>query len=66
MEKVHLMSAPAKDKRSLTPAMARDKAAECLVLAAAADHRAHRVIIESMAKTWERIAETLEEDAEPR
>jgi hypothetical protein len=50
------------EKARLTPDMARDKAAECLALAAAADHRAHRVIIESMAKTWERIAETLDDD----
>ena len=53
------------EKARLTPDMARNKAAECLALAAAADHVAHRVIIESMAKTWERIAETLDDDGKP-
>ena len=50
------------EKPHLTPALAKDKAAECLELAAAADHVAHRLIIENMARTWERIAEILEDD----
>lgn len=50
------------EKTQLTPALAKDKAAECLELAASADHVAHRLIIEDMAKTWERIAEILEDD----
>jgi len=56
MREIHL------EKSHLTPAVARDKAAECFELAAAADHVAHRLIIENMAKTWERIAEILEDD----
>ncbi len=53
------------ERPHLTPTVAKDKAAECLELAAAADHVAHRVIIENMARTWERIAETLEDDPQP-
>src|SRR5262245_55149403 len=49
----------------LTPAVAKDKATECFELAAAADHVAHRMIIEGMARTWERIAEILEDDRNP-
>ena len=50
------------EKPHLTPAVAKDKATECFELAAAADHVAHRLIIENMARTWERIAEILEDD----
>jgi hypothetical protein len=50
------------EKTSLTHTVAKDKAAECLELAAAAGHVAHRLIIENMAKTWERIAEVLEDE----
>lgn len=49
------------EKPSLTPDVAKDKATECFELAARADHVAHRLIIENMAKTWERIAEVLED-----
>jgi hypothetical protein len=49
-------------KPHLTHTVAKDKAAECLELAAAAGHVAHRLIIENMAKTWERIAEVLEDE----
>ena len=50
---------------AFAPTVAKDKAAECFELAAAADHVAHCLIIENMAKTWERIAEILEDDGNP-
>ena len=56
---------PPLEKPHLTPTVAKNKASECFELAAAADHVAHRLIIENMAKTWERIAEVLEDYSTP-
>jgi hypothetical protein len=42
----------------LTPAEAKAKAAECRAMAKAALDKSHRIMLESIAQTWERIAET--------
>lgn len=48
--------------KGLTPTEARAKAEECRRLAKAALDQSHRIMLESIAKTWERIAETAHEE----
>ena len=41
----------------------REKAAECLKMAALARDTTHKVMLEHMAETWERICEALKRTA---
>jgi hypothetical protein len=50
--------------RRLTAADARDKASECRDLARRAQRPEHRVMLEDMAATWERLAIKISEGAE--
>lgn len=48
--------------KRFTAEQARQKAAECRGLCARVKNPEHRVMLEHMADTWERIAGTLEND----
>jgi hypothetical protein len=50
--------------RRLTAADARDKASECRDMALRAQKREHRVMLEDMAETWDRLAIKLSEATE--
>jgi hypothetical protein len=47
--------------KRLTPTEAKAKAEECRAMARVAIDRSHRVMLASIAQTWERIAETAHE-----
>jgi hypothetical protein len=44
----------------LTADDARQKAAECLEMADVAQYRAHEIMLQHIAETWERIARDIE------
>ena len=44
--------------KRLTPSEAKAKAEECRAMAKVALDQSHRVMLESIAQTWERIAES--------
>jgi hypothetical protein len=46
----------------LTPEQARQRAAECRLLAKHAIQPSHRIILDHMAETWERIAGEVHRD----
>jgi hypothetical protein len=46
--------------RRLNAAEAREKIAECRTMAKRAINPEHRIMLEQMAQTWERIAQGLE------
>jgi hypothetical protein len=44
----------------LSKELCLDKASECRAMAMAATERSHRIMLEHIASTWDRIAETYE------
>jgi hypothetical protein len=46
----------------LTASRARGKAEECRAMAKVAVEKPHRIMLESIAQTWDRIAETVNEE----
>ena len=47
--------------KRLTPTEAKAKAEECREMAKVAIEKSHRIMLESIAQTWDRIAETAHE-----
>jgi hypothetical protein len=52
----------AEKSKRLTPMEARAKAEECRRLARVVLDQSHRIMLESIAQTWERIADSAHEE----
>jgi hypothetical protein len=48
--------------KRLTPAQARQKAEECRVLARTAQDNSHRIMLNHIAETWDRIADSAQSE----